>query len=442
MKLKTFRGGIHPPDLKHSTRYKRISEVGPPASVRIPLRQNAGQPPCLIVERGRHVRTGEKIAEAVGDLSVPLHSSISGTVKRIGPMPVPYGGDGICIEIEGDGRDERSWGNNALSDPLTLDGGEILRRIKESGIVGLGGAEFPTHYKLSPADKKIDCLIINGAECEPYLTGDHRLMIERSDALIGGTLLLMKAVGVHAAYIGIEKNKRDAFKKVAEAAGAATGIVPVLLKVKYPQGAEKQIISAILNREVPPGGLPPDVGVIVQNVGTAIAVYEACRFGKPLYERVITVSGSAVRNPGNWLVRIGTSFAEVIEKCGGLSPDARMLIMGGPMMGVAQWTMDVPVVKGTTGIIALVERDTPVVGHSPCIRCGHCLRVCPMGLEPARIRRAVERANWEEAERCGIMNCIECGACAYVCPAHRYQMQLYKRAKSALKKRKSEATGK
>jgi electron transport complex protein RnfC len=214
------------------------------------------------------------------------------------------------------------------------------------------------------------------------------------------------------------------------------------LKVKYPQGAEKQIISAILNREVPPGGLPPDVGVIVQNVGTAIAVYEACRFGKPLYERVITVSGSAVRNPGNWLVRIGTSFAEVIEKCGGLSPDARMLIMGGPMMGVAQWTMDVPVVKGTTGIIALVERDTPVVGHSPCIRCGHCLRVCPMGLEPARIRRAVERANWEEAERCGIMNCIECGACAYVCPAHRYQMQLYKRAKSALKKRKSEATGK
>lgn len=438
-RLKSFRGGIHPPDNKGLTEGKEIRRANIPSSVRLPLKQNAGNPPRLVVEVGQRVGAGEKLASASAALSAPLHSSISGTVTKIASMPVPYRGKNIVVEIEGDGKDERAWGRD-IPDPLSLAPWDIIGMIKEAGVVGMGGAEFPTHYKLSPPpEKKLDSLIVNAAECEPYLTADYRVMMERADDVVTGVRLLMKAAGVSRAYIGMERNKPDAFEKIAVASASVPGISPVMLKTKYPQGAEKQLIEAITGREVPAKkGLPADVGVIVQNVGTALAVFEACRFGKPLFERVVTVSGTAVKEPGNWLVRIGTSFAELVEQCGGLTEDAEIVIMGGPMMGIAQWTLDVPVVKGTTGILALSDRETTRPRPRPCSHCGQCLRACPMRLSPSLMRRAAEKGLWEKTENYGVMECIECGACAYVCGTSRDLVQLYRHAKIELQKRSCE----
>jgi electron transport complex protein RnfC len=435
-KLKTFRGGVHPPECKEMTRALPIKRAALPSRVSIPLAQNAGSPPRFILNRGQYVRTGEKIAEASGPMSVPLHASISGAITFVGDIPVPYGGVGRAVVIEGDGKDELGWGASGAPDPYALSRDEIIGRIRDAGIVGLGGAEFPAYFKLSPpSEKKLDCVIINGAECESFLTADHRLMIERPKDVVAGTRLIMRAAGVSTAWIGIESNKRDAYEKILAAAAGMPDITPVMLKVKYPQGGEKQIISAILRREVPAGGLPADVGAVVQNVGTAVAVWEACAEGKPLYERVVTVSGTCVREPANWLVRIGASFKDLIDQSGGLTPDADLLIMGGPMMGIAQWTEDVPVVKGTSGIIALPECTPLAMKPRACIRCGLCLRVCPMGLSPALIRQAAEKERWDLVERYGVSECMECGACAYVCTTSKNQIQLYKRAKQEIKKR-------
>lgn len=437
-RLKTFRGGVHPPGCKEMTSALPIKRAALPSLVRIPLVQNAGAPPRFIVEKGQRVRTGDKIAEASGPMSVPLHASISGTVASIGDIPVPRGGVGAAAVIEGDGKDERGWGAAGVPDPHALSRDEIITRIREAGIVGLGGAQFPAHFKLSPPpEKRLDCVIINGAECEPFLTADHRLMCERPRDVVAGTRLVMRAAGVSKAWIGIESNKRDAYEKILEASAGIPDITPVLLKVKYPQGAEKQIISAIVRREVPARGLPADVGVVVQNVGTAVAIWEACAEGKPLYERVVTVSGPCVREPANWLVRIGTPFKDVIDQSGGLMTDAALLIMGGPMMGISQWTADVPVVKGTSGIIALPECAPAAARSRACLRCGLCLRVCPMGLSPALIRQAAEKGRWDLAEQYGVIECMECGACAYVCTTSKNQIQLYKRAKLELKRRRA-----
>ncbi|HOE27721.1 MAG: electron transport complex subunit RsxC [Candidatus Aureabacteria bacterium] len=435
MKARTFRGGVHPSGRKELTAGRPIRVAAVPASVRIPLHQNAGQPPRPVVEAGQRVRTGELIAEASGRVSACLHASISGTVKSIGPVPVPYGGTDTAIEIQGDGNDERGWGPGA-PDPFALTGEEISERIRLAGIVGLGGAEFPTHVKLRPPPgKKFDCLIINGAECEPYLTADHRLMAERPADVIAGTRLLMKAAGVARARIGVESNKPDAFSAIAAAAARDKGIEVISLKVKYPQGAEKQLIAALLGREVPPGALPADVGTVVQNAGTAAAVAEAVRDGKPLYERVVTVSGSGVREPGNWLARVGTPFSDLVAQSGGLVPGAAMVIMGGPMMGTAQWTLDVPVVKGTSGIVVLTEDETAAGHDAPCIRCGRCLAICPMGLSPALLRQAVEKERWDLAGELGATECIECGACAFVCASGRDQVQGIRRSKLELSKK-------
>ncbi len=434
MRLRTFRGGIHPPGRKEMTAARPIRVAALPARVRIPLKQNAGELPIPTVSTGQRVRTGEMIAEASGPVSVPIHASISGTVRAIGPVPVPYGGSAAAIEIEGDGRDERGWGEG-LPDPFAADPKELLERIRTAGVVGLGGAQFPAHIKLSPPPgKRLDCVIVNGAECEPYLTADHRLMVERARDVVAGTRVLMRAAGVGKAFIGIEANKPDALDAVSAAAAAAGGIEPVALRVKYPQGAEKQLIAAIIGRSVPAGGLPADVGAVVQNVGTAVAVWEAVSAGKPLFERVVTVSGGGVGEPGNWLVRIGTSFGDLLAQSGGLSPDTAMLIMGGPMMGVAQGTEDVPIVKGTSGIIALLEGEIAAGRERPCIRCGRCLEVCPMGLSPALIRRAVEKGDWEAAGELGVRDCMECGACVFVCTSGMGQIQGFRRAKLELSK--------
>lgn len=432
MKTRTFRGGVHPPGRKGLTASRPIRTAALPTVVRIPLHQNAGQPPHPVVKAGQRVRTGELIAEASGRMSVPLHASISGTVTSIGPSPVPYGGIDTVIEIERDGKDERGWAEGAR-EPCALSGPDIVERIRRAGIVGLGGAEFPAHVKLSPPpDKRIESLIVNGVECEPYLSADHRLMVERARDVVAGTRLLMKAVGVSRAYLAIEADKGDAFDAVSSAAEGVEGIDPVMLKVKYPQGAEKQLIAAVLRREVPPGALPADVGTVVQNVGTAVAIWDAVASGKPLFERVVTVSGRGVKEPGNWLARIGTPFADLVAQSGGLTPDAAMVVMGGPMMGVAQWTLDVPVVKGTSGIVVLTGGEMCAEEPRPCIRCGRCLAVCPMGLSPALIRQATEKGRWELAGELGVADCMECGACAFVCATGRDQVQGYRRAKKEL----------
>ncbi|MDD5556809.1 MAG: electron transport complex subunit RsxC [bacterium] len=434
MRLKTFRGGVHPPDCKDRTRDLPIRRAALPARVIIPLGGGGKARLRPLVEPGRRVLTGEKIAEGEGARAVPVHASISGAVSLIGETPVPYGGTAPAVEIEGDGRDEKAWEGTGIPDPVRAAPSEIIARIREAGIVGLGGAEFPAHVKLSPPPgRTIGHVIINGAECEPYLTADDRLMRERPGDVVAGARLLMRATGAARATVGIESNKREAREAVAAAARAFPEIEAVLVEVKYPQGAEKQLIRALLGREVPSGGLPADVGVVVQNAGTAVAVWEACALGKPLYERVVTVSGPSVREPANLLVRIGTTFADLLAQCGGLAPDAALLIMGGPMMGIAQWTAEVPVVKGTSGIIALPSRGIPA--ERPCIRCGLCLTVCPMGLSPSLIRRAAERGAWEIAERYGVLDCMECGACAYVCTTSRGQVQHYKRAKMEIGKR-------
>jgi electron transport complex protein RnfC len=448
MRAKTFRGGIHVPENKHWTSEKSIEVMPLPRRVIIPLLQHTGAPCDPLIREGEEVRAGQKIGEAKSFISAPVHASISGKVSSIGPMPhpvVPSQVNSVVIESEG----EPSGGEwPAASGWEDLDREEIKARIREAGIVGMGGAAFPTHVKLSPPpEKTVDTLIINGVECEPYLTNDHRMMMERWKEIIGGMKIILKVLGVTRVYIGIELNKPDAIKlmreKLAESAnaagigsrnGAKVEVVP--LRIKYPQGAEKQLIKAILNREVPSGGLPFDVGVVVQNVGTAFAVYEAVVKGKPLIERVLTVSGDAVKEPKNVLVRIGTTFSEVIEHCGGLAAEGEYkVIMGGPMMGLAQYTLETPVIKGTSGILAIRKPAAREKGEY-CIKCGRCVEVCPVYLMPYRIGDYAEKDNFAMTDNYGVKDCIECGCCAYVCETGRPLVQLFKYAKLNLRAKK------
>ncbi len=374
------------------------------------------------------------IGSPTGFVSAPVHSSISGKVIAISEFPQPSGRMVSSVVIESDGKDEGiPFDDNP--DYLNLSADEIKTRIKNAGIVGLGGAAFPTNVKLSPPkEKPIDTVILNGAECEPYLTADHRLMLERPREIVNGLKIIMKSLGVKEGYIGIENNKPDAIKTMKDAVSGEAGIKVFSLKVKYPQGAEKMLIKAIKGREVPSKGLPMDVGVVVQNVGTALAVYEAVRYNKPLIERVVTVTGRGVKNPRNLLVRIGTLVSELVEQCGGLAEDAAKVISGGPMMGFAQWSLDVPVVKGTSGILILTEKEDVSSGeYYSCIRCGSCIDVCPMGLNPSMLSILSEKGRYEETKEYNIFDCFECGSCAYVCPANRPMVQFMRLAKSQIK---------
>ncbi len=450
----TFMGGVHPPELKELTRDKPIKDARLPAKVVIPLSQHTGAACKPCVEKGAQVLTGTRIGKAQGFVSVSVHSSISGVVKEISNALHPVIGRSPAVIIEGDGRDEKE----ELSSIQDISPAKIRDIIKEQGIVGLGGAAFPTHVKVSPPeDKAIDTFILNGAECEPYLTCDFRLMLEESKKIIKGAEVIMDALGVKRGLIGIEDNKPEAIERMRQA--IIECLTPnkkmevISLKTKYPQGAEKQLIKAIAKREVPSGGLPLDVGIVVDNVGTALSVYEAVFIGKPLYERVITVAGDAIAEPQNLRVRIGTSFKEIIEGCGGYKKRPLKLIMGGPMMGIAQYTDEVPVVKGTSGIIALSEtvsyrplastageaalfhRASPYEEpFSPCLRCGRCIDACPLHLLPSEIALAVENRDFERAKGLGVLDCMECGACAYVCPSTRPIIHLIKYAKAQIAK--------
>jgi electron transport complex protein RnfC len=418
---RTFPGGVHPYEGKKFTEKKQIEVLPSPQKVFIPLQQHIGAPTTPLVEKGKEVKAGEKIGEVNGFVSTPVHASIAGKVTGIEDIDHPVSGRGQAIVIE-KGETEQ-WVDSIKLDEkyLDLSAKEMRDRIKEAGLAGMGGATFPTHVKLSPPpDKKIDVLILNGIECEPYLTADHRLMLEYPGDIVKGMRIMMKILGVKRGIIGIESNKPDAVKVMLDAIKDEEGMEVNVFPVKYPQGAEKQLIKAALNREVPSGGLPMDVGVIVQNVGTSKAVYEAVALHKPLTHRVLTVTGPGVKEPKNLLVPIGTKFQDVIDFCGGITEKAAKIIMGGPMMGLTQPNLNVPVIKGTSGILILEEDSSHLPEEEPCIGCGRCVEVCPVHLLPTTLQLLVNNEKFDEAENLHIMDCIECGSCAFICPANRY----------------------
>jgi electron transport complex protein RnfC len=374
------------------------------------------------------------IGEPAGFVSVPVHASISGKVTAVGRFPHPLGGEDTAAVIEGDGDD--AWDESVVphDNVGALAPKEIVDIVQQAGIVGLGGAAFPTHVKLSPPDSKpIDTAILNGAECEPWLTADHRLMLERPGEVLKGFRLILRALGCTRGLVGIEANKPDAVESMREAAASLReampeepGIEVVMVQVKYPQGAEKQLIDALLRRRVPAGGLPMDVGVVVQNVGTAFAVYEACYLGKPLISRVVTITGTPLARPANFMPRLGTLVSSLVEQAGGLSGEVAKVISGGPMMGIAQFTTEIPVIKGMSGVLFLGPGEVDVRPPDPCIRCGHCVHACPMKLLPTTIEKYVMAGKIEEASRIGLNDCIECGSCAYVCPSRRRLVHNFK----------------
>jgi electron transport complex protein RnfC len=433
MRIKAFKGGIHPPGNKEYSEKKPIETVPLPKKVIIPFSQHLGAPCDSVISAGDRVKKGQKIGEGKGFVTAPVHASLSGEVVAITDFPHPSGRNLPAVEIKSDGKDEWFDGLNPTEDIWNLSPEEMREKIREAGLVGMGGAAFPTHVKLSPPkEKPIDTIIINGVECEPYLTADHRLMLEEADRIAHGIKIVMKILGVSRAFIGIEANKLDALKKMTEILANEPQIEVIKLKVKYPQGAEKQLIKAILNREVPSGGLPMDVGALVQNVGTISAIYDAVRFGIPLIERVTTVTGSAVKEAKNLKVRIGTSIRELIEFCGGFNGEVGKVIIGGPMMGVTQHSLDIPVVKGTSGILILPLKELEIEEFHPCIRCGECIQACPMKIMPNMIGNFAEKDLFEEAEKFGLMDCIECGACAYVCSARRPLVHFIRYAKAEI----------
>jgi electron transport complex protein RnfC len=414
---RTFEGGVHPKEYKELTEAKPIQVFLPKEKVVIPLHQHFGSPAEPLVKKGDEVRVGQKIGEGKTRFSASVHSSVSGKVERVDYYNHPCGQFVLSVIIENDGEFTPLESKSENRDPFSLSPQEIIDIVREAGIVGMGGAAFPTAIKLNPPpDKPIDTIIINGCECEPYLNADNRLMIEYPEDILKGAALIKIATGAKRIIVGIEDNKSDAIK-IMEAHSKSfpfTEVIP--LKTKYPQGAEKNLIYALLKRKVPAGGLPFDVGVVVQNVGTSKAIWEAVSQGKPLYERVITVTGPGIVEPKNVLVRIGTLVHELIEFCGGLKEETKMVVIGGPMMGIAQWSLDVPVVKATSGIIALTS--VSLDNEKPCIKCGRCVEHCPMDLVPSQLARLTRFNKLNEADEWGILNCVECGCCEYVCPAN------------------------
>jgi electron transport complex protein RnfC len=388
----------------------------------LPLSQHLGAPAKPVVNKGDVVKTGQLIASGDGFVSSHVHASVSGKVSKIDDIVdmSGYKRPAVFIETEGDEWAEGIDRSPALATTILLSGQEIIQRISERGIVGLGGATFPTQVKLSiPRGKKAEYLVINGVECEPYLTSDHALMLEKGEEILVGVQILKKALNVDKAVIGIENNKPDAIQNLKVLAQKYPGTTVSVLEVKYPQGGEKQLIKAILNREVPSGGLPVDVGVVAFNVGTAFAVYEAVQKNKPLFERIVTVTGKSLKQPANLRVRIGTPLTSLIEAVGGMPDDTGKIIAGGPMMGKAIASLDVPVVKGSSGIVLLSEKESLRGKIQPCIRCSKCVETCPMGLEPYLLMPLFQRSLFDRLEEEKVMDCMECGCCSFTCPADR-----------------------
>ncbi|NNK70025.1 MAG: electron transport complex subunit RsxC, partial [Flavobacteriaceae bacterium] len=402
--------------------------------------QHIGIPSEIIVDRKDKVEIGQVIAKSGGYVSSNIHTPVAGTVTKLDMIVDSSGYKKQCIVIRTDQKNESNF--EVLEFPLkreiTMDQKDILQHITDSGIVGLGGATFPSHVKLDlKNDNKVDCLIINGVECEPYLTADHRLMLEHANEIIVGIQILMHALHIEKAVIGIENNKKDAVKVLREAAQVDKRIKVAALRVKYPQGSEKQLIKAILKREVPKGGLPMEVGVIVHNVGTIFAIYQAVQHDQPLIERVVTVTGKHIEKPSNFWVKIGTPVKDLVAEVGGVPEGTRKIVNGGPMMGKALKDTDVPITKGTSGILVISEEEASRKESKPCIRCSNCVFVCPMGLEPNLLMDLSEKGFYERAENEDVMTCIECGSCSYVCPSHRPLLDYIRFGKSIVKKLKA-----
>ncbi len=433
--LKTFpKGGVHPPENKLTTD-KQIEVLPIPKQVIIPIAQHIGAPSKVIVTKKDKIKTGQIIAESGGFVSANIHSSVSGTVLRIDNIADAsgYKRTAVVINVEGDDWEAGIERGKSLKKECVFEKNEILKKIQDAGIVGLGGATFPTHVKLlPPKGMKAEVLIINGVECEPYLTADHRLMLEKGEEILIGTEILMKALGVNKAVIGIENNKPDVISYLTSASKNYTGISVVALKIKYPQGGEKQLIKAVTGREVPSGELPIFVGAVVHNAGTVFAVYEAVQKNKPLFERVVTVTGKSLADPKNLLVRIGTPVKDLIEFAGGLPEDTGKVISGGPMMGKALNSTESTVTKGTSGILVLPKTDSKRKEIKPCIRCAKCVGVCPMGLEPFLLMTLAEKTLYERIEKEDVTDCIECGSCSYICPSDRPLLDYIRLGKSAV----------
>ncbi|MBO6124863.1 MAG: electron transport complex subunit RsxC [Bacteroidaceae bacterium] len=437
--MKTFNiGGVHPAENKLSAG-SPIREAALPKQAVFSMFQHIGAPAKPVVQKGDVVKVGTLLAEAGGFVSAPVYSSVSGKVNKIDAVLDASGTRrmAVIIDVEGDEWEEsidRSKDLVRLSDRPDLDSKTIVEKIKNAGIVGLGGATFPCHVKLTPPPgNKAECVIINAVECEPYLTADHRLMLEHADEILVGVDLIMKAVNVTKGYIGIENNKPDAIKLMTEKASLYPNIEVIPLKVKYPQGGEKQLIDAVIGRQVPaPPAIPISVGAVVQNVGTAFAIYEAVMKNKPLIDRIITVTGKSVKNPSNLLARLGTPFQQLIDECGGLPEDTGKIIGGGPMMGKALLSLDVPMTKGSSGLLIMNEKEARRSEPQPCIRCAKCVSACPMGLEPFLLSKAAALEEWEMAEKNDVVSCIECGSCQFTCPSKRPLLDMIRVGKTTV----------
>lgn len=424
LKSATFPGGVHPPDSKQATREKQVKPLELPSTVILPLQQHIGAPVECVVAKGDEVKVGDVLARAGGFVSVPLHATVSGKVKDVGSYMHPAGLAMEAVVIESDGED--AWADGVLTERnwRDLEVDELKKLIQDAGIVGLGGAGFPTHVKLSPpADKKIDTFLINGAECEPFLNADYRQMLERAEDLIEGIKILIKILGCKRTMVAVEDNKPEALEKLDSLLAAEDGIEVAPLKTKYPQGGEKQIVEALTGRHVPSGGLPMDVGCVIQNVSTILSVFDAVTRGRPLIDKVVTIAGAA-SNPGNYLVRVGTPVEDVLTQVEGEIPEnLGKVIMGGPMMGLSLPSLDVPVLKGTNGLV-LMEHPVPVALHEPCIRCGRCVDACPVRLVPCDLALFAENERYDKCREYSVTDCIECGSCSYTCPAGRNLVQL------------------
>lgn len=414
-------GGIHPKENKFSAD-KKIVVSTLPKQVVIPLSHYIGTPSEPVVKKGDLVKVGQLIGQAAGFISANIHSSVSGKVAKIDVQldATGYKRPAVYIDVEGDEWLETIDRSPELNKECNLSKEEIVGKIKDAGIVGLGGATFPAHVKLSPPPgKKAEILIINAVECESYLTNDHRLMLEKGEEIVVGVTILMKALEVNKAIIGIENNKKDAIEHLTKIAKNYKGIEIVALKVKYPQGGEKQLIDAVIHRQVPSGRIPVEVGAVVQNVGTTFAVYEAVQKNKPMIERVVTITGKDAPNPGNYLVRLGTYLSHVVDQAGGVPAGTGKIVGGGPMMGRSLMNLNVPTAKGSAGVLFMRDEESVRKPIQNCIRCAKCVSVCPMGLEPYLLMSQSERNMWPEMEENRTMDCIECGSCSYTCPSNR-----------------------
>ena len=438
--LKTFTmGGLHVPDNKLSDK-EAIKFIELPKQVQVPIAQHIGSPSEPIVKKGDKVKTGQLIAKSAGPVSANIHSPVTGMVLKLDKFldTSGYKKPSIVIKVEPDVWEESINLDESILTEIKLGREEILAKIKKYGIVGLGGATFPAHVKMGgPNDtRKPELLLINGVECEPYLTADHRLMLEKSDQIIVGINILQKALGVKRAVIGIENNKKDAIEIMRKAAKNYSYIEVVALKVKYPQGGEKQLIKAATGREVPSGKFPLDIGDIVYNVGTVYAIYQAVQKNRPLIQRVVTVTGKSLERPSNFWVRIGTPIQHLLDQVGGIPEDTGKIINGGPMMGKALKDFTVPVTKGTSGVLILPHDRSYKKEIKSCIRCSKCIDVCPMGLEPYLLMNLTEKLVFERLEQDAVMDCIECGSCSYICPSGRPLLDYIRWGKTAVRNSK------